>query len=745
MKLFKKIISFLIPLLAITSFVIADDSLGGTISRLPAFTQSSADTIEPRVANSNLDLGSGDFTTTGTITGDFEVEGLVDIWTAPLAFSSSTASITQADTDTDGYLSFIDWDLFNDKITESTTISDSDRIDFTLTTYDITADIKTDSINDTFIDWGIGVNQVNSADIPDHGTHSIKDMLNHIISRGIAESITVTDEGDLGISWGTGELYDNLTDSIIVTEAGSASTTDNSITYLKWSSGTTIATSTSISSGDEILVAIISSQNGDILNIRETSLMDTSVANTRRGLRDIHPSEIISGLSVSEDEDVTNDLDVVMDAGVYYLSAIEKYNVGSAIYSRTTPMVKHYLTGGAWDSATSTEIDTANYNNGTNLVDLPTGKWLKSVFIYENSKIQWIYPTAYYDTEAQALLASLPTTPSGLAISPKTTALVYKADDTDFSGATWQDIRSINGSVTFSGVTDHGSLSGLGDDDHTIYTLADGTRAFTGSQSFGGFDITNVGSLGVTGTRLTKGWFTDLEITNAIAGSITGNSATVTSFTPASGSLTLSGADALTLITTAETSVTLPTSGTLVNSAVATLSSLASIGTITTGTWNATPLTASYYGAASIDGDDVNSNIAGRSLTLTGASPDTLDIDAEIYTRSIGTYVTDPVVESASDLFWFMDDITITYVYCKTDTGTVTLNIEDGSDNNILSAELVCDAGGQTSCASGCDVNTINTSYDNITGKTETIDYDASAVASDPTELTLYVGYQVDD
>lgn len=39
---------------------------------------------------------------------------------------------------------------------------------------------------------------------------------------------------------------------------------------------------------------------------------------------------------------------------------------------------------------------------------------------------------------------------------------------------------------------DHGSIAGLGDDDHTIYTKADGTRAFTGDQSFGGFKATNL-------------------------------------------------------------------------------------------------------------------------------------------------------------------------------------------------------------------------------------------------------------
>lgn len=39
---------------------------------------------------------------------------------------------------------------------------------------------------------------------------------------------------------------------------------------------------------------------------------------------------------------------------------------------------------------------------------------------------------------------------------------------------------------------DHGALTGLGDDDHTIYTKADGTRAFTGDQSMGGNKLTNV-------------------------------------------------------------------------------------------------------------------------------------------------------------------------------------------------------------------------------------------------------------
>jgi hypothetical protein len=44
------------------------------------------------------------------------------------------------------------------------------------------------------------------------------------------------------------------------------------------------------------------------------------------------------------------------------------------------------------------------------------------------------------------------------------------------------------------GVTDHGALTGLGDDDHTQYLLANGTRALSGNLSAGGNRITNLGA-----------------------------------------------------------------------------------------------------------------------------------------------------------------------------------------------------------------------------------------------------------
>lgn len=52
-----------------------------------------------------------------------------------------------------------------------------------------------------------------------------------------------------------------------------------------------------------------------------------------------------------------------------------------------------------------------------------------------------------------------------------------------------------------------------------------------GTLALGANSITMSGSIGVTGTRVTKGWFTDLQVTNAIAGSITGTAAIATGFT----------------------------------------------------------------------------------------------------------------------------------------------------------------------------------------------------------------------
>ena len=75
------------------------------------------------------------------------------------------------------------------------------------------------------------------------------------------------------------------------------------------------------------------------------------------------------------------------------------------------------------------------------------------------------------------------------------------------------------------------TIGGVSFDGTANITVASATGGFSisgGDLSLGANNLTMTGSFGSTGARLTKGWFTDLEVSNAIVGSVTGNAGTAT-------------------------------------------------------------------------------------------------------------------------------------------------------------------------------------------------------------------------
>jgi hypothetical protein len=100
------------------------------------------------------------------------------------------------------------------------------------------------------------------------------------------------------------------------------------------------------------------------------------------------------------------------------------------------------------------------------------------------------------------------------------------------------------------------------------------------------------------------------------------------------GNLTTSGAYGLTLTLTGATNVTLPTSGTLVNSAVTTLSSLVSVGTVTTGTWNASVVAGQYGGTGVAN--------TGKTITVSGNTTIGSSTNTVAFVTSGNTSVTLP-------------------------------------------------------------------------------------------------------
>ena len=71
-----------------------------------------------------------------------------------------------------------------------------------------------------------------------------------------------------------------------------------------------------------------------------------------------------------------------------------------------------------------------------------------------------------------------------------TTDNSWICQDITTGAAVWTQIDGGGG-----GVSDHGALTGLADDDHTQYFRHDGTRLMTAALNMGGFDITNVGDV----------------------------------------------------------------------------------------------------------------------------------------------------------------------------------------------------------------------------------------------------------
>ena len=111
------------------------------------------------------------------------------------------------------------------------------------------------------------------------------------------------------------------------------------------------------------------------------------------------------------------------------------------------------------------------------------------------------------------------------------------------SGQTYAVVVDDTGLVSSQAIGGGGDVTKVGtpaDNQIGVWT-GDGTIEGTSGLTYNGSNLQLTGDIGSTGTRITKGWFTDLQVTNAIAGSITGNAATVTTNANLTGDVTSVG------------------------------------------------------------------------------------------------------------------------------------------------------------------------------------------------------------
>ncbi|KKL26896.1 hypothetical protein LCGC14_2390660, partial [marine sediment metagenome] len=236
------------------------------------------------------------------------------------------------------------------------------------------------------------------------------------------------------------------------------------------------------------------------------------------------------------------------------------------------------------ETATST-WDNLNYCNSGSLTALSNNRWAVLWFYIElDGGFIMQYGTAQYVSEASAEIEGTPSTVTNRVIAQSKLIGRFIFQE---SASTAESIETVF-ATTFAGavVTDHGNLAGLSDDDHTQYVLADGTRALTANWDAGSFDITATRFVADDATATTS-----LQATS-VTGAISILGEYFTNFTTYVRSLF--------------------TAGTGINISSGSIS--ATLGT---------SIDAGEITAGAIDGDDINSNIAGSHLTLTSASPDT--------------------------------------------------------------------------------------------------------------------------
>ncbi|KKL70318.1 hypothetical protein LCGC14_2106100, partial [marine sediment metagenome] len=173
------------------------------------------------------------------------------------------------------------------------------------------------------------------------------------------------------------------------------------------------------------------------------------------------------------------------------------------------------------------------YDDGTDLVTMDNNKYANLWFYLEpDGDLVMLYGTAQYN---QSALAELESPPSTIPLRISTHSFLAARLIFQKSASAAEEINSVFTTV-FSPtlVSDHGNLAGLTDDDHTQYTLEDGTRAFSGNISHGGFNITSVGTLAGTLSTATQNSVTTMTglttIGTLIAGAVPASLVTAGTF-----------------------------------------------------------------------------------------------------------------------------------------------------------------------------------------------------------------------
>jgi hypothetical protein len=204
----------------------------------------------------------------------------------------------------------------------------------------------------------------------------------------------------------------------------------------------------------------------------------------------------------------TSNYQISVTSGNYYYST-HKYSPSGGT---DVTFTQFYRVAGVWTNALPANSlsagDARRYDDGSDLVALVATQFAKHVIYVVNDGSDetyvFIYGQETFATQNDAENGGLPAPPSFMDAAFCPVAALVVSD----TSTNWVVVQDVRPTLAFrsSGVTatsDHGSLAGLLDDDHTQYLLVNGSRAFAGTLDLGTNNITNAGTInGITITSL---------------------------------------------------------------------------------------------------------------------------------------------------------------------------------------------------------------------------------------------------
>jgi hypothetical protein len=242
-----------------------------------------------------------------------------------------------------------------------------------------------------------------------------------------------------------------------------------------------------------------------------SSILLATVVTSGSGVRFIHATPTLAGPTqrivhdylVATRKFATN-TGLVASQG----SGPTKLTVGAGSYYRALKIISYSGSGGdaTWSyfygSNGATEVPNVNVLNTTQYDDAGTLAAMTAGFyradtllLTSDGRLSLVYGTSQYPTQGAAEAAGTATVPTFMEDSAICLALVIVQQGVGIATVLDGRPRPGNSSGLGAGgvgITDHGDLSGLLDDDHTQYLLVGGSRAMGDNLDMGGNSIVSV-------------------------------------------------------------------------------------------------------------------------------------------------------------------------------------------------------------------------------------------------------------